>query len=64
MHLQKASPSRLISKALKTRAAHDLAHEFEKKKKKFLGPEHKKTTSVFVTNETQTGYQPDGRRAV
>ena len=44
MHLQKASPSRLISKALKTRAAHDLAHEFEKKKKTFLGPEHKKTT--------------------
>ena len=47
MHLQKASPSRLISKALKTRAAHDLAHEFEKNKKKkktFLGPEHKKTT--------------------
>ena len=35
MHLQKASPSRLISKALKTRAAHDLAHEFEKKKKHF-----------------------------
>ena len=66
MHLRKASPSRLISKALKTRAAHDLAHEFEKKKKKktFLGPEHRKTTSVFVTNETQTGYQPDGRRAV
>ena len=64
MHLQKASPSRLISKALKTRAAHDLAHEFEKKKKTFLGPEHRKTTSVFVTNETQTGYQPDGRRAV
>ena len=32
MHLRKALPSRLISKALKTRAAHDLAHEFEKKK--------------------------------
>ena len=62
MHLQKASPLRLISKALETRAAHDLAHEFEKKT--FLGPEHRKTTSVFVTNETQTGYQPDDRRAV
>ena len=62
MHLRKASPSRLLSKALKTRAAHDLAHEFEKKT--FLGPEHRKTTGVFVTNETQTGYQPDGRRAV
>ena len=62
MHLQKASPSRQIFKALKTRAGHDLVHEFDRKT--LLGPEHRKTTSVFVTNETQTGYQPDGRSAV
>ena len=62
MHLQKASPSRQSFKALKTRADHDLVHEFEWKT--VLGPEHKKATSVFVTNETQTGFQPDGRSAV
>ena len=62
MHLQKASPSRQIFKALKTRAGHDLVHEFDWKT--VLGPEHRKTPSVFVTNETQTGYQPDGRSAV
>ena len=62
MHLRKASPSRQIFKALKTRAGHDLVHEFEQKT--VLGPEHRKITSVFVTHETQTGYQPDGRSAV
>ena len=53
MHLRKGSPSRQVFKALKTRAGHDLVHEFERKT--VLGPEHRKTTSVFVTNETQTG---------
>ena len=40
VHLRKASPPRQIFKGLKTRAGHDLVHEFERKT--VLGPEHRK----------------------
>ena len=45
MHLRMASPSREIFKGLKTRAGHDLVHEF--KQKIVLGSEQRKTTSVL-----------------
>ena len=54
IRLWKTSSSRYIFKGLKTRAGHDLVHQFEQKT--VLGFEHKKTTNFLVTDEIQTGY--------